>query len=58
MFELFETETHTEYSGEGCHVTIQHCEYQNSDGMYCNEYLGVNYPAVFCRQHTTRGDSR
>lgn len=40
-----------EYIGEGYSVRIQHCEYRDVEGFVCNEYLGVNYPSVYCLTH-------
>jgi hypothetical protein len=45
--------TYYENMGDGYKVCIQYCEYERN-GIYCNEYLGANYPAVFCSKHTTR----
>jgi hypothetical protein len=39
--------THTESTGDGHSVRIQHCE----DPSGCDEYLGVNYPSSFCDKH-------
>jgi hypothetical protein len=45
------SDTHFEYVGEGYYVTTQHCEAKDAAGEVCNEYLGVNYPSIFCSKH-------
>ena len=53
---MFDTSSsHNEYLGEGYYVRIQHCEHRDKDGKVCDEYLGVNYPDVFCSNHRKEG---
>ena len=43
--------THNQHMGDGCSVTIQHCDFVLPNGDFCNAYLGVNYPSSFCVGH-------
>jgi len=44
--------THTEGIGDGGCVIVQHCEHKDPETeLYCNYYLGVNYPSLYCKEH-------
>ena len=46
-----QSSTYSEYVGEGYYVIIQHCEFIDSDGVVCDEYLGAQYPSLYCLKH-------
>lgn len=40
------------YMGDGYYVTLQHCQFKNEETeKQCDEFLGVNYPSVYCDKH-------
>ena len=48
---IVKSSTHLEADDGGHYVTIQHCEVLKKDGTVCDDFLGVNYPTEFCRNH-------
>lgn len=44
--------THTEGVGDGHCIVVQHCEHKDPETeLYCNAYLGVEYPSIYCPKH-------